>query len=231
MNKFKILSIVACVTLCMGFASCEKDEPQDNVIEFLDITLSSEVDMGLPSGTIWANKNVGATSPEEYGGYYAWGETNMKDEYGYSTYSVSLFSPDFYDMNGSISGTQYDVARCKWGENWRMPTKVEFAELMTECYWQWGKYKGAYGIKITGPNCKSIFLPASGFRNGSSLYRYSEALDYWTASYKGYNVYGFHAYEWDSYTQQPLKGDDYLGSNIDTYEGCYGRSVRPVKSK
>ena len=231
MNKFKILSIVACVTLCMGFASCEKDESQDNVIEFFDITLSSEVDMGLPSGTIWANKNVGANSPEQSGYYYAWGETHMKSEYDIDSYTVSLYSPDFYDMNGSISGTQYDVARYKWGENWRMPTKEEFSELKSECYWQWGKYRGAYGIKITGPNCKSIFLPANGCRNGSDLDGFGEYVEYWTASYKGhYTVYGFWSYGSNGYIQKPIKGVDYIGGIYEENEWD-GRSVRPVKSK
>lgn len=231
MKKFKFLSIIAIVVFCMGFVSCnEEDEPQGNVIELLGITLSSEVDMGLPSGTIWANKNIGAVSPEQSGFYYAWGEIYRKDVYDIFTYTIDIYNLDCYSM-GSISGTQYDVARHKWGESWKMPTREDFAELMTECYWQWGKYKGVYGVKITGPNCRSIFLPASGSRNSDSLSGYGEFLDYWTASYKKYKVYGFHAFEWKSYPQKPLKGEDYLGAYIDFKNECYGCSVRPVKSK
>ncbi len=88
MNKLKILSIGACVALCMVFASCENDEPYDceQIKGESGISIEQEVDLGLPSGTIWAGWNVGASTPEQFGGYYAWGEIEEKNDYTWNTY-------------------------------------------------------------------------------------------------------------------------------------------------
>lgn len=122
------------------------------------------VDLGLPSGVKWATCNVGASSPEEYGNYYAWSETNTSSEYvegNCSTYSKSM---------GDISGdAQYDVARKYWGGSWRMPTKTEMQELEKNCSWTWTTLNDIKGCKVTGPNGNSIFLPATGHRYRSSL--------------------------------------------------------------
>ena len=128
MNKLKIFSIGACVALCMGFASCENDEPGSPIVDEYGISLTQEVDLGLPSGLIWAGWNVGASSPEQYGGYYAWGELEEKDDYTLSNYQY--YNDKNYDgkldketeyeyLGDEISGTQYDVARHKWGNSSR----------------------------------------------------------------------------------------------------------------
>ena len=129
MNKLKIFSIGACVALCMGFASCENDEPCDceQIKDESGISTEKEVDLGLPSGTIWAGWNVGASSPEQLGDPYSlydWGKTD-KSEYS-DIYSVE-------DLPSNISGTQYDMARHKWGSSWRMPTKEDWEELILNC--------------------------------------------------------------------------------------------------
>ena len=130
------------------------------------------VDLGLPSGIKWASCNVGATKPEEYGGYYAWGETEEKDDYSLETYlyyNVSEFS--YINIGLEISGTEYDVAHVKWGGNWRMPTETEIAELVENCTWTWTTYNGVNGQKVTGPNGNNIFLPAAGFCNGTNIHQ------------------------------------------------------------
>lgn len=187
-----------------------------------EITPGKEVDLGLPSGTIWAGWNVGASSPEEYGGYYAWGETEEESEYAGSTYEFYDCQTDYYTNIGSnISGTKYDVARQKWGGSWRMPTKAEFDELTSKCIWTWCQYKGVWGRKVTGPNGNSIFLPAAGSRSSDILYEDGEEGSYWCASLFGDD--GGLAWRLILFNG---------GYDSGYYEFCYnGLSVRPVKSK
>ena len=121
------------------------------------------VDLGL--NVKWATCNVGASSPEDYGSYYAWGETSMKRSYTY--YNSETFGKEIDD----ISGTYRDVARVKWGSPWRMPTKIEFQELLSTCIWTWTTRNGVNGFNVTSKrNGESIFLPAAGYRWATSLY-------------------------------------------------------------
>ena len=89
------------------------------------------IDLGLPSGTKWASCNVGATKPEAYGCYFAWGETTEKEALDWATYIHCDGSKDIcHDLGESISGTEYDVANMKWGGNWQMPTLEQLEELL-----------------------------------------------------------------------------------------------------
>ena len=147
------------------------------------------VDLGL--SVKWATCNVGATSPEEYGDYFAWGETTTKTEYtddNCPTYGLSkseLQSQGYIDGEGNLT-SQYDAATANWGGTWRMPTYAELNELNTQCTWEWINTNDFTGYKVTGPNGNSIFLPAAGYRYGSSLdcagsygyYRSSTPNDY-----------------------------------------------------
>ena len=170
------------------------------------------VDLGLPSGLKWATCNVGAENPEDYGNYYAWGETSTKSEI---TEENSLtYGKSMSDISGNIT---YDVARKEWGSSWRLPTKKELEELESKCKWQWTTINGKNGYKVTGPNGNSIFLPAAGCRYGSSL-------DY----------AGEYGYFWSS---APLESNDdsayylYFNSSHRNVDWCYryfGQSVRPV---
>ena len=170
------------------------------------------VDLGLQSGLKWATCNVGADSPEKYGDYYAWGEIETKGEYVESnskTYGKL--------MSDTSSNAKYDVARANWGSSWRLPTEKELDELRTKCKWQWTTQNGKAGYKVTGPNGNSIFLPAAGYRYGSSLYDAGENGNYWSSSPNESNVY--YAY--------------YLGfgssyHNVSWSSRYYGQSVRPV---
>ena len=139
--------------VCMMMVSC--NDGKHEVHEYVDLGLSVK----------WATCNVGASKPEDYGNYYAWGETSTKSSYTESnskTYGTSM---------GNISGnSSYDAATANWGGSWRMPTYDELHELINNCTWTWTTQNGVKGYKVTGPNGNSIFLPAAGDRGGSSLY-------------------------------------------------------------
>jgi len=130
------------------------------------------VDMGLPGHTMWATHNIGATMPSMRGDYYAWGETETKNIYTSDTYDPLHDGTGAYDnLDTNIAGTQYDVARVKWGGAWRMPTRTDFDELnnSSNCQWTWTSVNGQNGYlvksKTTG---NTIFLPAAGYRDGLS---------------------------------------------------------------
>lgn len=187
------------------------------------------VDLGLPSGAKWATCNVGATKPEELGGYYAWGETEEKDVYMWKTYkwctgtrnSMTKYCTN--SSNGTVDNKtvldpEDDVAHVNWGGTWRMPTSDELKELLDNCIWEWTELNGVNGYKVTGLNGNSIFFPAASYCNGKKgacggigSYGY-----YWSSSLYGYgNTACFLDFS---------SGDHYL--NSDNRSG--GLSVRPV---
>ncbi len=141
------------------------------------------VDLGLPSGTKWATCNVGATDPEDYGDYFAWGETTIKETYSWSTYKYcngSATTLTKYCNNSSYGNEGFtdtlttleagdDAATANWGVGWRMPTREEMNELYSNCTYEWTTQNGVSGEKFTGPNGNSIFLPAAGYRNGTEF--------------------------------------------------------------
>ena len=138
------------------------------------------VDLGLPSGLKWATYNVGASTPEEYGNYYAWGEIVTKNRY------TEENSVTYGEYMSDISGNpQYDAATANWGGDWRMPTEAEMRELVNECTWTWLLQNGTMGYKVTGPNGSSIFLPAAGYRSGSSLNYAGSSGYYWSSAPDG----------------------------------------------
>lgn len=176
------------------------------------------VDLGLPSGTKWATTNVGASSPEDYGNYYAWGETTTKSTYNWSTYKWCNGSYDtmtkyiFLTEYGSSSsyGTvdnkttldlSDDAAYVNWGTSWRMPTKAEQDELRNTSYttWTWTTQNGVNGYIVTSKtNGNSIFLPAAGYRDDSSLSGAGFLGKYWSSSLK--TRYSGDAYYLDFYS-------------------------------
>ncbi len=170
------------------------------------------VDLGLPSGLKWATCNVGANKPEDYGNYYAWGETKTK--YDYSSSNSVTYGKNYSDIGGK---SQYDAARANWGGSWRLPTKKELEELENKCTWKWTTQNGVKGYKVTGPNGNSIFLPAAGYRYGSSLFSAGEDGYYWSSTPDGSDSNGAYYLYFDS---------SYQG--VDWYRRYSGRSVRPV---
>lgn len=170
-------------------------------------TDAKAVDLGL--SVKWASCNVGASSPEEYGDYFAWGETITKSSYTESnsvTYGLSLSeleSRGIIDTNGNLTAA-YDGATANWGGSWRMPTLDEMKELHDNCTWEWTTQNGVYGRKVTGPNGNFIFLPAAGYGNGTSLYYAGSDGGYWSATPGSGSYYacclgfGSDYYDWDS---------------------------------
>ena len=162
------------------------------------VGLYTYVDLGLPSGTMWATYNVGATKPDEYGDYFAWGETKPKDDYDhlYQTYkwckgsssSMTKYctTSDYGTVdNKTVLEAEDDAATANWGSAWRMPTREEIDELIDACNWELihtfltgiagrlgtTRYKGA-----------TIFLPAAGYRFGTDLDAAGYSCSYWSSS-------------------------------------------------
>ena len=191
------------------------------------------VDLGLPSGLLWATCNVGASTPYEDGDYFAWGETEPKSDYSWSTYKwckglgstiTKYCDSSSYGYNGftddkTVLDAEDDAATANWGAGYRMPTYAEFCELKTTCTWTWDSSHNGY--TVTGKNGNSIFLPASGNHYGSSLIAHGSYGYYWSATL--YSGAAFHAYffYFDS-------GYHYLYFDYYRYRG---QTVRPVADK
>ena len=172
--RYLFVSIVSFFFIIVCNATTNEDEkkPVINGHEY--------VDMGFPSGTLWATCNVGATKPEEYGDYYAWGEVTPKDVYDWSTYKWCSGSDttmtkyclmsDFGKVdNKQQLEPQDDVAHVLWGGGWRIPTHSEMLEL-DGCSWKWTILNGVKGFEVKSPyNGNTIFLPAAGYRSNSNL--------------------------------------------------------------
>ena len=191
------------------------------------------VDLGL--SVKWATCNVGADKPEEYGDYYAWGETEPKDFYFWDTYKYcdgtynsltkytdSAYGKDGFSDNKSVLDPEDDVAHVKWGGNWRIPTKEELEELRTKCTWTSTTLNGVKGYSVTsnvdGYTDRSIFMPATGMR----IRQWTENTDT-IGRFWGNSI---------------VTGDDYdavyLDFNFSRGPGrfsiirCFGQCVRPV---
>ena len=139
------------------------------------------IDLGLPSGTKWACCNLGASTPEQSGNYYRWGETKpVKEGDTNATYPYMDV-----DIGNNIAGTKYDAATANWGASWRMPTENQMKELMDNCTYKWTTLNGVKGAKVTGRKGRTIFFPASGSRRSSSLFNLDYVGSYgyyWSAS-------------------------------------------------
>lgn len=119
------------------------------------------VDLGL--SVKWATCNVGASTPSDYGDYFAWGEIKPKKKY--TERNSKTDGKNIGNIGGNL---QYDAARANWGGSWRLPTLDEIKELKCKCKWTWITQRGHDGYKVTGPSGKSIFFPAAGWFSGSS---------------------------------------------------------------
>lgn len=207
--------------------ACGNDDEENNSLRELEngnvlVNGHEAVDLGL--SVKWATCNVGAFSPEGYGGYYAWGETKEKSDYTPMTYKYYLGDLDgdgyyyldyeYANIGSSISDTQYDVARVKWGKSWRIPTRDEIEELLDGCTWKWTTYNGVNGQLITAPSGNSIFLPAAGIREGTYLFDRASRGLYWSATLDEDYIYNVYIFDFDN-------GINMLGRD-------YGLPIRPV---
>ena len=197
--------IIAAMLLAVCLTSCTKD-PDLPTGSYGSYYGHVYVDLGLPSGTLWATCNVGADTPEDYGDYFAWGETQPKDTYNWSTYQYcngsyntltkyctdSGFGYNGFTDNLTVLQASDDAATANWGSGWSMPTKAQWEELESNTTVTWTTQNGVKGRKFTASNGNSLFLPA--------------ALDtgrigfYWSSSLKTPNaawVLCFHSSDYD----------------------------------
>lgn len=186
------------------------------------------VDLGL--SVKWATCNVGASTPEGYGYYFAWGETQTKSTYNWWSYKW-FNGGDYKSQTKYCTRSDYgfvdnrtqlemrdDAARVNWGGSWRMPTDAELTELHNNCIWTWTTQNGVNGYKVTSKsNGNSIFLPAAGCYRFSSLQFVCEVGEYWSSSLDtGRPDMAYELY--------------FTSDKADTrfLDRSYGRSVRPV---
>ena len=175
------------------------------------------IDLGLPSGTLWACCNLGAGEPNEYGDYYAWGETGLKSVYSFDTYQHGS-SNNIVDIGSDIAGTIYDAATANRGAPWQMPSEAQCKELINNCTSEWTTQNGVNGRRFIGPNGNSIFLPAAGFCWSSGLGCASLSGYYWSSTIGKSDPR-------DAYDLYFYSGDVYWSSSY-RYDGL---SVRPVR--
>lgn len=202
------------------------------------------VDLGLTSGTLWATMNIGAESPENYGDFFAWGET---EGYNSGKLNFDLETYKFYNGTEDNRLTKYcddadagydgyidnltelepedDAAYVNWGSAWRIPTLEQMTELRTECTWTWITQNRVKGCLVTGPNRNSIFLPATGYRFGKDHYDYAKSGCYWSSTLKSSTLNSS-----SSYQACLLK---FLEENgrCESYRRDRGQTIRPVRAK
>lgn len=225
MKTIRTIGVIALTVIVCGLmGACSSDDSEEN------INNHQFVDLGLPSGTLWATCNIGANSPEEYGDYFAWGETSGyfagKTYFDYYNYKWADSSYNHFRMTKYNSADKNaldledDAAYVNWGANWRMPTYDQFKELIDRRFtsYQWTTLNGVRGLKIVSrSNDNYIFLPAAGqdvsFDNG--IYGF-----YWCTEC---NRSGTEAYSLN-FTYDDVRLDfDYKCDRWD------GRSIRPVR--
>ena len=225
-------------------ASCGKDDDpnqggnnsgqNDSIIDdSVIVQVHDFVDLGLPSGTLWATCNVGATTPEGYGNYFAWGETEPKTTYNWSTYKycnadydqlTKYCSNSSYGYNGFTDNLTVlqpcdDAATASWGSGWCMPTMEQWDELFQNTTYTWTTQNGVSGRLFTASNGRSLFLPAAGYRWDDELSSVGSNGYYWSGSlgtdYPNRTVnFGFNSGSCGMYY----------------YYRCAGQSVRAVRS-
>ena len=202
-SLLRIFSYVTLLPISVMLMACEQDleipneEKEEQKKEETDTSKVKAIDLGL--SVKWANCNIGASSPEEIGNHYAWGETDTKGIYNYDTYA----------------GTSYDAASVILKDNWRLPTRDEYLELIEKCTWTWTTRDGICGHLITGPNGNKIFMPATGNITDKELVYVGFCGNYWSSTLGSDNAFFL-------YFEENLK------VCIDYAERWWGRTIRAV---
>ena len=177
------------------------------------------VDLALPSGVLWADKNIGATTPYEDGLYFSWGNITGHtgdDGYDFGTSNDGPYaSTDGAALTGNIptNGT-YDAARHNMGAPWRMPTVGEYQELVANCDSEWTDEDGVAGRRFTSRiNGNSIFFPAAGLRYGTGLYSHGSYGYYWSSSLYS-QTYGYSLYFYSEGINPTVTNDRFYGFSV-----------------
>lgn len=170
---YTLLLAVVAGGMLMMFSSCTNSSKSSKSTDEKN-KKHDYVDLGLPSGTLWATMNIGADEPEDYGDYFAWGETEPKHDYDWSNYKWCDGAHDkltkycVKNQDGKIDNKTEldpddDAATANWGSEWCMPSKEQVDELVAECNWEWTTKNGVKGYLVTSKrNDASLFLPAAG---------------------------------------------------------------------
>lgn len=228
-NNKKYTTTVSLPELKMGGYYRLPINLEEQVVE-LDANGHEYVDLGLPSGTLWATCNVGATSQEESGDYYSWGETTTKERFYNSDYKWYDANTDLYtkyvlnEKYGTIDNKTElepddDVAHVVWGGDWRMPTEQDVEELMNNARWYMDEKNSVYGYTIvSNKNSNSIFLPFAGGRFYSGVQDSNSQGCYWTKNVTSYYGATYLSIKWDE-------------KSMGGWFRQYGLSVRPVLGK
>lgn len=192
MQRFsKAMAAIVIMTVALFAAGCTKDNGGNGSYHGHDY-----IDLGLPSGTMWATCNVGADSPDQYGDYFAWGETTPKTTYNWSTYKYSKgdynqltkYCPQSdFGFNGFTDNLKTlqpsdDAATANWGEGWSTPTYKQWVELLTKCSYSFTTINGVKGCLFTARNGNTIFLPAGDSRYDEEPRLIGEEGSYWSSS-------------------------------------------------
>lgn len=231
--KYKLLSILILATLY-----CFADDPPEQYHPDGSIGGYEYVDLGLPSGTLWATYNIGATSPYEYGDLFAWGEVEPREYFTWDNYPFvtgTTYDPNngswynLVDIGEDICGTEYDAARHIWGNGWRLPNQQDCREFRMHTWGRWTEENGVKGLRVYGPSENSIFLPAGG-----------------VAAYDWPLMTGIYGYFWtgvqdktQGYNGRPIEPSNHaraiwvehyndqltFGNRVPKFNGC---SIRPV---
>ena len=194
-GKFIALATVLVAAFTLGSCSKDDDEEKEEVVEEINPKYENHeyVDLGLPSGTLWAACNVGASKPEEYGDYFAWGETEQKETYSTLWKNHKWYNKEeekmikYYDSvdNKTELDAEDDAASVNWSSSWRMPSIDQIKELLNSDYTttELTTRNEVYGLKITSKkNGKTLFLPACGTYSNESLSGVGSGGGYWSRS-------------------------------------------------
>lgn len=220
----------AAVNFIETMENMEVDDSEPNIPDVPNLGNHEYVDLGL--SVKWATCNVGATTPEEYGDYFAWGETEPKEDYSWTTYKwcngtresqFKYCTDTTYGIvdNKAILEFSDDAARVNWGGNWRMPTYAEFTELREQCTWTWTTQNGVNGYLVTsnkvGYTDRSIFFPATGHYSNTSLTGVGTRAHYWSSWLDASSPYNSYALRFlSNYLLPP------------SYQKTFGHPIRPV---
>ncbi len=225
--QIKKLLMLFCLLFSLSLTtSCSdsEDEPKEEIQEETTGSTGSNsessetingheyVNLGLPSGLKWATCNIGAIKPEDYGEYYAWGETTTKSKY---TWNSITMEKEMGDISGNV---QYDAARANWGGTWRMPESREIVELINNRTCIYTSQNGVKGYKVMGKNGNFIFLPAAGCLAETSLYGAGYEGLYWSSTpHEDFTISAYGLY----FRPNRCYSREFVNR-------FYGRSVRPV---
>ena len=248
MKKFtKVIAAIMLMTAAVFTAGCK---PEDSNNEGGNGTYNGHeyVDLGLPSGTLWATCNVGANIPEKFGGYFAWGETMPKTYYDLSKYKyynnnnetlTKYCNEGSYSDNLTTLRPTDDAATANWGNGWCMPIADQWRELLQNTEQHWTTQNGVNGLHFIANNGNSLFLPAAGYRHGLELSWVGSDVAYWSSSLstdnQDYAWSNSGTYDFSSFGTESLDyawdfGLGSVGECLNPNPRWVGFSVRPVRS-